>query len=146
MKIIDTHCHLYLPEFKDDIADVISRAKAAGVFRFYLPAIDSTAMEDIMNLEKSYPDECFAMMGLHPCSVKENYQTELKIVENQLKQRKFAAIGEIGLDFYWDKTFTTEQYEAFEYQMNLALDHNLPIVIHTRNATDEAIKTVRPFA
>lgn len=146
MKITDTHCHLYLPEFKNDIDAVISRAKTAGVLKFYLPAIDSEVIEDMLALETKYPGICFAMMGLHPCSVKENYKEELSIVEQWLKKRKFAAVGEIGLDFYWDKTFTTEQYDAFEYQMQLALDNDLPIVIHTRNAIDEAIQAVKPFA
>lgn len=146
MKIIDTHCHLYLSEFKGDIDAVITRATAAGVSKFYLPAIDSEVIEDMFALEAKYPDACFAMMGLHPCSVKGNYKAELDIVGQWLKQRKFAAVGEIGLDFYWDKTFTTEQYNAFEFQMQLALDHNLPIVIHTRNAINEAIQTVKPFA
>ena len=146
MKLIDTHCHLYSEEFKDDIETVIARAKAEGVTKFYLPAIDSTSLEGMLELERKFPDECIAMMGLHPCYVKENYKEELKIVENQLAQRPFAAVGEIGLDFYWDKTFSEQQYEAFELQMQWALDKNLPIVIHTRNAMQETINMVKPFA
>ena len=146
MKLIDTHCHLYSEEFKDDIEAVIARAKAEGITKFYLPAIDSTCLDGMLALEKKFPDECIAMMGLHPCYVKENYKDELKIVEDQLGKRPFAAVGEIGLDFYWDKTFSAQQYEAFELQMQWALKKGLPIVIHTRNAMQETINTVKPFA
>lgn len=146
MKLIDTHCHLYSEEFKDDIESVIAKAKAEGVTKFYLPAIDSTCLEGMLALEKKFPGECIAMMGLHPCYVKENFKDELKIVEVQLAARSFAAVGEIGLDFYWDKTFATQQYEAFELQMQWALEKNLPIVIHTRNAMQETINRVKPFA
>lgn len=146
MMMIDTHCHLYSEEFEQDIDEVISRAKANGVTKFYLPAIDSTSLDAMLALEKKYPNDCFAMMGLHPCYVKENYKEELIIVQQQLESRPFVAIGEIGLDFYWDKTFTTQQHEAFELQMQWALDYNLPIVIHTRNAMQETINLVKPFA
>ena len=146
MFLIDTHCHLYSEEFKSDIEQVINRALEAGVQKFYLPAIDSEVITDMLLLEEKYPDRCFAMMGLHPCSVKENYKAELKIVEEWLQKRKFVAVGEIGLDFYWDKTFTQQQYEAFEIQMQWALDRNMPIVIHTRNAMQETINMVKPFA
>ena len=146
MKLIDTHCHLYSEEFKDDIDEVIKRGREEGVSQFYLPAIDSSSLVAMLELEKQYPNECIAMMGLHPCYVKENYKEELKIVEDQLAQRSFAAVGEIGLDFYWDKTFATQQYEAFELQMQWALDKQLPIVIHTRNAMQETIEMVKPFA
>ena len=146
MIIIDTHCHLYAEEFEGDIADVIKRAKYEGVKKFYLPAIDSTCLEGMLALEKKYPDECIAMMGLHPCYVKENYKDELEIVKQQLAARHFVAIGEIGLDYYWDKTFMEQQQEAFELQMQWALDYKLPIVIHTRNAMQETINMVKPFA
>lgn len=146
MFLIDTHCHLYSEEFKNDIEQVINRAREAGVQKFYLPAIDSEVITDMLLLEKKYPDQCFAMMGLHPCYVKENYKDELNIVEEWLQKRKFVAVGEIGLDFYWDKTFTQQQYAAFEMQMQWALDRNMPIVIHTRNAMQETINMVKPFA
>ncbi len=146
MKLIDTHCHLYSEEFKDDIDAVIRRAREEGVAKFYLPAIDSSCLDAMLQLETDYPNECIAMMGLHPCYVKENYKDELKLVEEQLAKRSFAAVGEIGLDFYWDKTFTEQQYEAFELQMLWALDKELPIVIHTRNAMQETINRVKPFA
>ena len=146
MNLIDTHCHLYSEEFEKDIDTVIERAKAEGVTKFYLPAIDSSCLEAMLLLEQKYPNECIAMMGLHPCYVKENYKEELAIVQTQLAQRNFTAIGEIGLDFYWDKTFTTQQYEAFEQQMQWALDKQLPIVIHTRNAMQQTLERVKPFA
>jgi len=146
MILIDTHCHLYLDEFKNDIGEVMERAIQSGVERFYLPGIDSTVIPDMLQLEEKYPGRCFAMMGLHPCSVKENYREELSIVETWLNQRPFAAVGEIGLDFYWDKTFADQQYEAFDLQMQWALDRKMPIVIHTRNAMQETINRVKPFA
>jgi TatD DNase family protein len=146
MRLIDTHCHLYLKEFENDLEQVIQRARNAGVEKFYLPAIDSEVIDDMLDLEHAHPNMFYAMMGLHPCSVKENYKDELKIVEDYLSKRKFVAVGEIGLDFYWDTTFTKEQYDAFNIQMELALAYKLPIVIHTRNAIIETIDTVKPFA
>jgi TatD DNase family protein len=146
MEIVDTHCHLYLSDFKTDIDKVIERAKRIGVKKFYLPAIDSEVTDSMLSLEAAFRKECFAMMGLHPCSVKENYKEELKKVQEWLLKRSFAAVGEIGLDFYWDKIFTAQQYEAFEIQMQWALELNMPVVIHTRNAMQEAISTVKPFA
>ena len=146
MKLIDTHCHLYLDEFKNDIHNTIGRAKKTGVSKFYLPSIDSETTADLLAMEALFPGECIAMMGLHPCSVKENYKAELQLAEDWLNKRSFAAIGEIGLDFYWDKTFSTQQYEAFEIQMQWALERNMPIVIHTRNAMQETIDAVKPFA
>ena len=108
MKFIDTHCHLYLSEFKNDISSIFLRAEAAGVEKFYLPAIDSETTEAMLLLEAKYPGKCHAMIGLHPCSVKENYVDELNKIDALLAKRKFAAIGETGLDFYWDKTFVKE--------------------------------------
>ncbi|MES2372467.1 MAG: TatD family hydrolase [Bacteroidota bacterium] len=146
MTIIDTHCHLYLEEFRDDIEEVIERAREYGVNRFYLPAINSEETANMLFLEAKYPGVCVPMMGLHPCYVKENYKDELAAVEDWFSKRNFVAIGEIGLDFYWDKTFVKEQYESFNHQMQLALDRNLPIVIHTRNAMKETLETVKPLA
>jgi len=143
--IIDTHCHLYLDEFKNDIADVIKRAEAENVKKFYLPAIDSSEIENMLLLEASFPGKCIAMMGLHPYYVKENYLQELAIVSHWLTKRQFAAVGEIGLDFYWDKTFVKQQYEAFRTQIELALQYNLPIVIHTREAMEESIDVVKEY-
>ncbi len=141
--IIDTHTHLYNEEFDLDRSEMIKRAESLGVQRFYMPGIDSSAIESMLKAEADFPEKCIAMMGLHPCYVKENYKDELEIVKEWLSKRKFAAIGEIGLDFYWDKTFITEQYEAFNKQIELALEYNLPIVIHTRNAMQETIEVVK---
>lgn len=146
MKLIDTHCHLYVEEFNNDVNAVITRAQAQGVEQFYLPGIDSESIPAMLALEASYPGVCKAMMGLHPCYVKENYLQELNIVQHWLEQRDFPAIGEIGLDYYWDTSFKTQQQEAFETQMGWALERDLPIVIHTRNAMQETIEMVKPFA
>jgi TatD DNase family protein len=146
MKIIDTHCHLYAEEFANDVSAVISSAKNKGVVKFFLPAIDSSVIDAMLQLEADFPGECFAMMGLHPCSVNAGYKEELKIVDQWLNKRSFVALGEIGLDFYWDKTFTEEQYDAFNIQMQWALERSMPIIIHTRKAMQETINAVKPFA
>lgn len=146
MKFIDTHCHLYLQEFKNDLPAVMQNAANAGVKQFCLPAIDSAETQSLMDMVKKHPDTCFPMMGLHPCSVKENYLAELELVKQWLDKYPFIAVGEIGLDFYWDKTFATAQYDAFEIQMQWALEKSLPIVIHTRDAMDEAIECVKKYA
>jgi TatD DNase family protein len=143
--IIDTHCHLYLDEFKNDITDVIKRAEAEDINKFYLPAIDSSEIENMFLLESKFPGKCMAMMGLHPCYVKENYLGELGIVKDWLSKRKFAAVGEIGLDFHWDKTFVKQQYDAFRMQIEFALQFDLPIVIHTREAMQESIDVVKEY-
>ena len=146
MILIDTHCHLYSEEFSADTQQVVDRALSAGVSKIYLPAIDSESTDAMLGLETLYPSLCIAMMGLHPCYVKENVQLELDHVKAWLDKRPFVAVGEIGLDFYWDKTFEKQQYEAFDTQMQWALDKNIPIVIHTRNAMQETINRVKPFA
>jgi TatD DNase family protein len=135
-----------LKEFKEDITEVIERAKQQGVKKFYLPAIDSKVLDDMLLLEDNFQGECIAMIGLHPSSVNQNYKKELQLVEEWLNKRKFAAIGEIGLDFYWSTEHTNQQYEAFELQMQWALQNVMPIVIHSRNAMDQTIKTVKPFS
>ncbi len=145
MNLLDTHCHLYSNEFTLDIKDVISRATSESVDKFYLPAIDSTTHNQMIMLQENYPGQCIAMMGLHPCSVKENYINELELVEEWLSKRKFAAVGEIGLDFYWDTTFTTHQYDSFRKQIDLSLQYKLPLVIHTRNAMPETIAVVKEY-
>lgn len=146
MELIDTHTHLYSEEFKEDIEAVMQRADNASIKAFYLPAIDSTTHAAMMALEETYPDRCRSMMGLHPCSVKEDFYKELEIIEKWLEKREFVAIGEIGLDFYWDKTHIKEQYEAFKIQMQWALDRQLPISIHARDSLDECIETIKPYA
>ena len=142
MGFIDTHCHLYLKEFADDIAEVISRAEAVGVQKFYMPCIDSETLDSMLKLEKKYPSKCISMAGFHPCSVKENYKDELQIVDDILHKRSFAAIGEIGLDFYWDRTFEKLQYESFHLQIEWALQYDIPIVIHSRDSMKQCIDVV----
>jgi len=145
MQLIDSHTHLYVSSFNPDRDAIINRAREAGVSRFYLPAIDSETTGAMLALEARFPNECFAMMGLHPCSVNENFKTELYLVEKWLSERPFAAVGEIGLDFYWDKTYTEQQYEAFRIQIEWALHYKLPINIHTRNAMEETINVVKEY-
>lgn len=134
---IDTHTHLYAEEFNPDRTHIIKKAITSGVKKMYLPNIDSTSIEGMLQLEKEFPVNCFAMMGLHPCSVNENVESELKLVEEWLGKRKFCAVGEIGIDLYWDKTFFEQQKMAFKKQIDWALKYELPIVIHCRDAFDE---------
>jgi TatD DNase family protein len=143
MELIDTHCHLYNPAFSEDIDAVIQRGQAAGVGRFYLPAIDMESETDLLQLEKRYPDICFAMQGLHPCSVKADVEDSLRHVEKSLSDRRFAAVGETGLDFYWDRSFEKEQYRAFHQQIEWGLQFDLPIVIHSRDSIEQTIGAVR---
>ena len=143
MTLIDTHCHLYLTDFEADRQQVIDRAVADGVEKMYLPAIDSTEFERLLMLEKAFPGRCIPMMGLHPCSVKGNYEDELRLVKDQLRVRRFAAVGEIGLDFYWDVSFTEQQYDAFRRQVDWAGELKLPVVIHSRNSLDECIGVIK---
>jgi TatD DNase family protein len=142
MRLIDTHAHLYLGQFDEDRGEMLQRALDKGVDKFFLPNIDSTSISAMLAMEEAYPEHCFAMMGLHPCSVKENYEEELAIVRQWLDERPFCAIGEMGIDLYWDKSFLTEQKEAFMIQAQWAKELGLPIVIHTREATDIAIDLV----
>ena len=123
----------------------MQRSEQEGVQKFYLPAIDSNSIDEMLALEDRFPEKCIAMMGLHHCYVKENYQDELTIVSNWLAKRKFAAIGEIGLDYYWDKTFEVQQQEVFRTQIELSIQYSLPIVIHTRNAMQDTINTVKEY-
>jgi len=134
---IDTHCHLYLDEFDIDRAECIKRSKKAGISKILLPNIDSSTIESLYNTEKNFSDICFSMMGLHPTSVKENYQQELEIVYQELSKRKFAGIGEIGIDLYWDKTFLNEQKFVFQKQLEWAVQFKYPVSIHCREAFDE---------
>lgn len=135
--ITDTHTHLYSEEFDQDRNEMIQRAIDAGVSRFFIPAIDSAGTEAMYDLEKNHPENVFLMMGLHPTYVKENYKEELQHVENELARRNFFAIGEIGIDLYWDKTHLLQQQIAFKRQIQLAKQYKLPIVIHCREAFDE---------
>ncbi|MDV7186238.1 TatD family hydrolase [Lutibacter sp. TH_r2] len=137
MIITDTHTHLYSEQFDEDRNIVIQRAIDAGVSRFFIPAIDSTYLSAMLDLEKSFPKNTFLMMGLHPTHVKENVAEELAFVKEWLDKRNFYAVGEIGIDLYWDKTFLQQQQDAFKQQIEWAKDKNLPIVIHCRDAFNE---------
>ncbi len=144
-ELIDTHCHLYLDDFADDLNDLVLRARQEGVSRIYLPAIDSTQFQSMWDLENTYPGFCIAMVGVHPCYIKENYREELAAVKEALQRRPFAAIGEIGLDYYWDRKFDNYQMEAFVEQLLLARQFDLPVVIHSRNAMDETIEVLQQY-
>jgi TatD DNase family protein len=142
---VDTHTHLYSEEFSGDIDEALKKAIDAGVDKFFLPNIDSSSVSGMHLLCEKYPQHCFPMMGLHPCSVKENYKDELALAYDYLKSKKYVAVGEIGIDLYWDKTFYTQQIEAFEIQINWALEFELPIVIHCRNSFDEIFEVLTRF-
>ena len=137
MKIIDTHTHLYSDQFNQDIDDVIAKAKENGVKKFIFPAIDSSHYDSMHALKKKYSDDIYLMSGLHPTDVKKNYKDELDFVVNSLKSHNYVAIGEIGIDLYWDKTYLKEQQDAFRFQIKLAIKNDLPIVIHCRESFDE---------
>ena len=142
MIITDTHTHLYSEAFDEDRNEMIDRAIDQGVSRFFIPAIDSEYTEAMLQLEKHYPDNMFLMMGLHPTHVKDNYKEELKHVEDMLAKRPFYAVGEIGIDLYWDKSTLGIQQEAFKHQIRLAKQYKLPIVIHCREAFDEIFEVL----
>lgn len=142
MPLIDTHCHIYLDEFKNDLPEIIQNAENERIVKMILPAIDSSTHEEMMNVKDRYHNICVSMMGLHPCSVKENYEEELKIASDYLGKGGFIAVGEIGLDFYWDQTFKNQQLDAFNRQIEWALHYKLPIVIHSRHSMDGCISMV----
>ena len=143
MKFVDTHTHLFAKEFDNDINDVVENAISNGIEKMLLPNIDSSTTKAMINLCKQYPNNCHPMIGLHPCSVKkENIKEEIEHILDELKKNSFVAIGEIGIDLYWDKTTLDIQKEAFETQVKIAKERNLPIVIHTRNSFEEAYKIV----
>ena len=141
--MIDTHTHLYAEQFDEDRAAMIQRAKEVGVKKVFLPNIDSSSIEGMLQLEKEYPDFCYPMMGLHPTSVKADYKEELAIVKKHLFERAFVAVGEIGVDLYWDKTFKEQQIEAFLAQAKWAEELDIPIIIHARNSLDILIELVK---
>lgn len=142
MMLVDTHTHLYSEAFDDDRDDMIRRAMDAGVERFYIPAIDSTYTQRMLELEAAYPEHVFLMMGLHPTHVKEDYKDELRHVHEMLASRKFYAVGEIGIDLYWDQRFLKQQQAAFKQQIGWAKQYGLPIVIHCRDAFDAVFEVL----
>ena len=141
--LIDTHSHIYLPDFDKDRAEMIDRAQKNGISKIYMPNIDRESIPLLYASEQAYPEICIAMMGLHPCSVNEDLTSELEEIEKQLFSRNFSAVGEIGLDYYWDKTFIEQQKDAFVKQMRWAKELNIPIVIHSRDSTTDVLALVR---
>lgn len=141
--IIDTHSHIYQEDFDNDISDVIDRAQKAGVERILLPNIDVESINALHRLADRYPDYCIPMMGLHPTSVTSDWQQQLSIIKDQFDKRDYIAIGEIGIDLYWDKTFEKEQKLAFEEQLGWSIDLCLPVAIHSRNANKECINSIK---
>lgn len=139
---IDTHTHLYVDAFDEDLEHVIQRSINVGVERLLLPNIDIESIDRLHNLEKKFPNNCIGMMGLHPGSVGKNWEADLEIIRSNLFGRKYIAVGEIGMDLYWDKTFIEEQKEAFTMQLNWAKELGLPITIHAREAFDEIFEIV----
>ncbi len=146
MLLIDTHTHLYLPEFDTDRAEVVQNALDAGIDKMFLPNVDSATIDGLLKLCKQYPENIYPMMGLHPCSVRENYSEELKIVIEYISRGGYIAVGEIGIDLYWDKTFFSQQVHAFEKQIELAIELKLPIVIHARNSFNEIFDVLDNYA
>lgn len=146
MNFTDTHAHIYSSKFKDDLPEMLERTFEAGVNKIYMPNIDHKSIDGMLELEEQYPDNCFAMMGLHPCSVNASFEQELYIVEDWLSKRKFKAVGEMGLDLYWDKTFFEQQKEAFRIQADFAKKYKLPLVIHTRSAMAETLELLEELA
>lgn len=142
MIITDTHTHLYSEAFDEDRNEMIKRAIDAGVDRFFIPAIDSTYAQSMHELEKAFPEKIFLMAGLHPTHVKDNFKEELAFVEKELSENKFYAVGETGIDLYWDKSTLEIQQEAFRHQIRLAKQYRLPIVIHCRDAFDEVFEVL----
>jgi TatD DNase family protein len=142
MTLIDTHSHIYMVDFDKDRQAMMERSEKAGIINILMPAIDSTTHAEMMKLEEQFPQKCYAMMGLHPCSVLGNYDKELNMIEDHLGKKKFIAMGETGLDFYWDVTYKDQQYDAFQRQIEWALKYDIPVVIHSRNSIDECISMI----
>ena len=145
MVFTDTHTHLYLNAFDDDRANVVKNAIEQGVKYMLLPNIDSSSIDPMFELCKAFPENCFPMMGLHPTSVKENYKEELEIISGWFEKQNFIAVGEIGIDLYWDQSFQKQQEEAFRFQIDLALKNEIPIVIHSRDSFDEIFNVLEDY-
>jgi TatD DNase family protein len=146
MSFIDTHAHIYAKEFKDDINEVLENCRLAKIDKIYMPNIDHSSIDSMMELEERHPDLCVSMMGLHPCSVKKNFQKELYLVEEWVNNRRFAAIGETGIDLYWDKNFKEQQEEALKVQIGIAKKHKLPLILHCRESFKETITLIEKYS
>lgn len=142
---IDTHAHIYLDQFKDDLEEVIDRSRVENVERIYMPNIDSSSIDHMIDVVERFPSECLPMMGLHPCSIKKGFEKELHGIEDWFSRRHFVAVGEIGTDLYWDKTMWDEQQEALNIQLGWAVKYQVPAVLHTRNSINETIEIVSKF-
>ena len=142
MQLIDSHTHLYLPEFDNDRDEVIKRALSSGVIKMLLPNIDRGSIEPMMQMARDYPGICLPMIGVHPTSIKDDYPEQMEAVKENIKAHKFIAIGEIGIDLYWDRTYIREQEEAFTEQLKLADRENLPLVIHSRESLPEILRVI----
>ena len=146
MRLIDTHSHLFLEEFSEDLPQVIERARSAGITHIFMPNIDSTTIDSMLSVCNTYNDYCFPMIGLHPTSVNADYEKELEIVAREIKSfNKYIAIGEVGIDLYWDKTFLKEQQIVLDKQINWALEYDLPVVIHCRDAFGYIYNVLEPY-
>ncbi len=146
MRLIDTHSHLFLEEFSEDLPQVIERARSAGITHIFMPNIDSTTIDSMLSVCNTYNYYCFPMIGLHPTSVNADYEKELEIVARELKSfNKYIAIGEVGMDLYWDKTFLKEQQIVLDKQINWALEYDLPVVIHCRDAFGYIYNVLEPY-
>jgi TatD DNase family protein len=143
MTLIDTHSHIYLVDFDEDRQAMMERADKAGIINILMPAIDAATHENMLKIERQFPEKCRSMMGLHPCSVLGKYVNDLNMIEDYVAKNKFIAIGETGLDFYWDVTYKDQQYDAFQRQIEWALKYDIPVVIHSRNSTDECIDMIK---
>ncbi|MFN8336288.1 MAG: TatD family hydrolase [Cyclobacteriaceae bacterium] len=139
---IDTHAHIFAKEFDADRDDMMQRAQDVEIGKIFMPNIDHTTIDSMLELEQKYPAVCYPMMGLHPCHVKKDFEKELYIVESWLNKRKFSAVGEMGTDLYWDKTFWDQQVEAFTIQVGFAKKHSIPIVVHCRESIDQTLELV----
>ena len=145
MQLVDTHTHFYLPEFDNDRDEVVERALENHVVKLFMPNIDIDSVDAMIASEKRYQGICYSMIGLHPTSVKEDYLNQLDILEEKASQRSFIAVGEIGIDLYWDKTFLNEQITAFKRQILLSLKYRLPVVIHSRDSFPVVFETLKEF-
>jgi TatD DNase family protein len=146
MQFIDTHAHIYSEQFQSDREKMLGRTFEANVTQILMPNVDSSSIEGMLALEQRYPKQCFPMMGLHPCSVDKDFEKELLVVEEWLSKRRFIAVGEMGIDLYWDKTFFEQQKEAFRIQANWAKSYQIPLVIHSREAIKEVILLLEELA
>lgn len=146
MQFTDSHAHVYLGQFEQDRDEVIRKSIDSGVGRIYMPNVDSKTIDAMLEAESTHPQVCIPMMGLHPCSVNDQFEKELQLVEHWLNKRSFAAVGEIGTDLYWDRTYWAQQQEALKIQLQWGLDFDLPVVLHSRDSIDETIQLVRPFS